>query len=121
MDIENIEQLVNHNKLGASWEGFALECVCRSIGKRDEEIYFWRTHAGAEIDLFWQKSGKNWGVEFKYKDAPRLTKSMKTVMEDLKLEHMWVIYPGSDIYKLAENITVLPLRQIPIKWQYTSN
>lgn len=118
MAIETMEQLLSHHKLGASWEGFALECVCRSIGKRDQEFYFWNTHAGAEMDLCWQDGGKNWGVEFKYLDAPRLTKSMKIVVDDLDLEHLWVVYPGSEFYKLAENITVLPLKNISDKWDY---
>lgn len=119
MAIENLEQLTAHNKLGASWEGFALECVAKSVGKRDEEMYFWSTHSGAEVDLFWQKGGKNWGVEFKYMDAPRLSKSMQIALTDLELEHLWVVYPGDDRYRLANNITALPLKQIPIRWEFT--
>ena len=118
MSIENLEQLLSHNKLGASWEGFALECLCKSIGMRNEELYFWRTHAGAEIDLFWQRRGKNWGAEFKYADAPRMTKSMQIAIKDLNLENLWVVYPGREEYKLAENINVLPLFKIPPIWQY---
>ncbi len=72
MSIESVDQLLSHNKLGASWEGFALECVCQSIGKRKEQLYFWITHSGAELDLFWVEKGKNWGIEFKYLDAPGL-------------------------------------------------
>ncbi|MCX5894489.1 MAG: ATP-binding protein [Proteobacteria bacterium] len=118
MAIESREQLLTHNKLGASWEGFALECVCGSIGKRAEEMYFWRTHAGSELDLFWQHGGKSWGVEFKHVDAPHLTKSMEIAIEDLHLAHLWVIYPGTDQYKLSKKITVLPLKDIPDYWQY---
>ncbi len=90
------------------------------FGKRNEELYFWRTHAGAEIDLFWQSRGKNWGAEFKYVDAPRMTKSMQVAIKDLNLENLWVVYPGREDYKLAENITVLPLFKIPAIWQYTN-
>jgi len=113
MGIETLNQLYSHNKLGASWEGFALECICRSIGKRDQEFYFWNIHSGAELDLFWQYGGKNWGVEFKYADAPRLTKSMKIALKNLELEHLWVVYPGKETYKLSENITAVPLKDIP--------
>jgi predicted AAA+ superfamily ATPase len=118
MSIETIENLLSHNKLGASWEGFALEHICRSIGKNDREYYFWSTYTGAEIDLFWQNKGKNWGVEFKYTDAPKLTKSIKIASLDLKLEHLWVVYPGNEKYRLAENITVLPLAMIEEEWMY---
>ena len=118
ISIENQDQLLSHNKLGASWEGFALECTSSSIGKRNEELYFWGTHAGGEIDLFWQGKGKNWGAEFKNMDAPRRTRSMNTAIEDLNIEHLWVIYPGKETYKLAANITVMPLSEIPATWHY---
>ena len=118
MNIDTLEQLMTHPKLGASWEGFALDTLCRSLDKRDDELYFFATHTGSELDLFWQGSGRNWGAEFKYSDAPRLTKSMKTVVEDLDLSHLWVIYPGDRSYRLDENITVIPLTQISETWQY---
>lgn len=120
MSIESREQLNLHPKLGASWEGFALELACRSIGRRDPEYYFWRTHAGAELDLFWQHGGKNWGIEFKYMDAPRLSASLASASESLNLQHLWVVYPGKTAYKLSPNITVLPLEQIEENWRYPS-
>ena len=103
------KQLMEHNKLGASWEGFALECVSHSIKQKDNELYFWATHNGAELDLFWQHNGKNWGIEFKYQDALQITKSMRVAVEDLSLAHLWVIYPGTQAYTLDKKITVLPL------------
>ena len=84
------------------------------LNKKSEELYFWRTHAGAELDLYWKQHGKSYGIEFKYNEAPKTTKSMKIVIEDLKLTHLWVIYPGKDLYKLDDKITVLPMGQIDI-------
>lgn len=110
--IETTKQLHAWPRLGASWEGFALECVCRTLGKRDSELYFWNTHAGAELDLFWQHKGKNWGLEFKYEDAPRLTRSMRIAIEDLQLSKLWVVYPGKKMYPLGKNISVLPLDMV---------
>jgi len=118
LSIETAKQLSVHNKLGASWEGFALECVAKSLGKRDQELFFWHTHAGAELDLFWQSKGKNWGVEFKYCDAPTITKSMRVAIKDLNLTHLWIIYPGNKRYSINKNITVLPLKDIPAIWKY---
>ncbi len=112
------EELLTHTKLGASWEGFALECLIRSIGKRNEEVFFWSTHSGAEVDLFWQHQGKNWAAECKYMDAPKKSLSMQSALEDLGLAHLWVIYPGSREYRLAERITVLPLSSISDPWSY---
>ena len=120
MGIDSMDALLGHPKLGASWEGFALENVCFCLGKREEELAFYRTHGGAELDLFWKHGGRNWGVEFKFADAPRKTKSMDVVREDLNLAHLWVVYPGRDRYRLSEDITVLPLRDIRPGWEYGS-
>jgi predicted AAA+ superfamily ATPase len=118
MAIDTMDQLLSHNKLGASWEGFAFEQVFRAIGKSSEDVYFWSTHSGAEIDLFWTHGGKNWGVEYKYSDAPKATKSMVVALEDLNLHHIWVVYPGKDRYSLQKNITVLPIKEISGSWDY---
>ncbi len=116
--IETPDQLYASPRLGASWEGFALDCVCRTLEKEDGDLYFWNTHAGAELDLFWQARGQSWGVEFKYEDAPRLTRSMKTAVEDLKLEQLWVVYPGKAAYPLTEKIRVIPLADVRDTWNY---
>ncbi len=116
--IETQEALFRHPKLGSSWEGFALDCVWRSIGKPDEQAYFWATHSGAEVDLFWQHDGKHWACEFKFADAPTITKSMLYAISTLNLEKLWVIYPGSTKYQIHEQIEVLPLKEISGKWVY---
>ena len=118
LSIETPDQLHASPRLGASWEGFALDCVCRTLDKEDGGLYFWHTHAGAELDLFWQSGGRNWGVEFKYEDAPRLTRSMKAALEDLELERLWVVYPGKAAYRLTEKAQVLPLTDIRETWNY---
>ena len=117
--IENFKQLQSHPKLGASWEGFVIQNVARSLKKRNEELAFYHTHAGSELDLFWQNKGKSWGIECKYQDAPTITKSMKIVIKDLQLSHLWVIYPGKEKYQLEKNITVLPAEQMPAVWKYS--
>ncbi len=116
--IETMDQLRTHPKLGASWEGFALESVCRVLEKSNQELFFFNTHSGVELDLLWQKVGKTWGVEFKYADAPRMSRSMKTVMEDLGLAGLWVVYPGKTAYRLEKNIFVVPLGDLGDSWDY---
>ena len=64
------------------------------------------------MDLLWQAKGKNWGAEFKYGDAPKLTKSMQSASGDLQLAHLWVIYPGEKIYPVAAKVTAVPLKAI---------
>jgi predicted AAA+ superfamily ATPase len=107
LGIPDADGLLTHPKSGASWEGFALEQMLR-IAKPDE-AYFWATHAGAELDLLMLKDGRRVGVEFKHMDAPRLVPSMRTAMKDLRLEALYVVYPGSRRYSLAERIEAVPL------------
>ena len=110
--INTLSELSSHPKLGASWEGFALEEVVSWLSKRDNEVFFYASHSGVEVDLFWQENGRKWGAEFKFADAPKATKSMHQAIEDLALNHLWVIYPGDRVYSLTEKITVLPLAQL---------
>ena len=84
----------------ASWEGFALEQVLSLTGDRD--AHFWATHAGAELDLLVNWGGRKYGFEFKYGDAPSLTKSMHTALHDLKLERLFVVHPGQDSYVMND-------------------
>lgn len=107
--IRSLAELHAHPKLGASWEGFAVEQVLRALRAAPGETYHWGTHAGAELDLLWVCGGRRWGFEVKYADAPRTTKSMRSAMESCRLERLFVIYPGSEEYDLDERISVLPL------------
>jgi len=68
--------------------------------------------------LYWEFQGKSWGIECKYTDAPSITKSMNIALEDLKLSHLWILYPGTTSYDLANNITVLSIADLPAQWQY---
>ncbi len=104
--------LRTHPRYGASWEGFALEQALIAHGERD--AYFYGTQRGAELDLLLLRRGQRWGFEFKCTDAPKTTKSMHVALDDLKLEHLWVVYPGTLRYSLTEKITALPLREIGI-------
>lgn len=119
LTIDQEKDLQTHPKVGASWEGFALETVIRSLGLNAQEVFFWGTHAGAELDLFWQAKGRNWGVEFKYGDAPKLTKSMQSALVDLQLARLWVVYPGEKVYPLAAEVTAVPLKAIKLNQNKT--
>ncbi len=105
--IESRDALLSHPKLGASWEAYCMEQILTLVGSH--EAYFWATHAGAELDLLLFRKGKRLGVEFKYMDAPRMTPSMKRASEDLKLDKLLVVYPGSLSFPLDRNMDVLSL------------
>jgi len=111
LHLHSADDLLAHPKLGASWEGFAMEQVMAAFGTR--EAYFWATHGGAELDLMLIIHGRRYGFEFKVGDAPGTSRSMHIALADLGLEHLWIVYPGSEGYELDKRISVLPLREIP--------
>ena len=110
LGLESMDDLVRHPIYGPSWEGFALEQTLIALGAR--QAYFWGTHRGAELDLLLLRAGRRWGFEFKCTDAPRTTKSMHIVIDDLGLERLWVVYPGDLEYPLTEKIAAVPLKKI---------
>ena len=107
LGLESMRDLAGHPRYGASWEGFALEQVLLAHG--DRESYYYATKRGAELDLLLRRRGRHWGFEFKASETPRVTKSMHVVLRDLKLEHLWVVYPGPSEYPMHDRITALPL------------
>ena len=102
--------LQNHPKSGASWEGYAIEEVLKVV--KPDESYFWATHNGAELDLLLLKDGRRIGVECKRMDAPRLTPSMRTALEDLELDQIFVIYPGSLSFPIVERVSALSISEL---------
>jgi hypothetical protein len=111
LGIDSVHTLMGHPKAGASWEGFALEQTLIHLGARN--AFFWRTHAGAELDLLVTLDGKRYGFEFKLSDAPGTTRSVHAAIESLGLEHLFVIYPGTAAYPLASHIRAVPLTDLP--------
>ena len=110
LDIAGMGDLWGHPRLGASWEGFTLEQVLSTL--RGTEAYFWATQGGAELDLLFFSGGRRFGVECKFSEAPKVTKSMHSALTDLSLTHLWVIYPGTARYPAHEKITMLPLVEV---------
>ena len=107
LGIADRRDLENHPKVGASWEGYAVEEVIKAL--QPDETYYWATYNRAELDLLLFKKGQRIGVECKRTDAPVLTPSMRIAMADLKLDHLYVVYPGEKAYTLGKKIEVVPL------------
>jgi hypothetical protein len=110
LDIPDKHSLFGHPKVGASWEGFALEQALQIL--HPNAAYFWGTHAGAELDLVFQFQGNRYGMEIKFNEAPSLTPSMRIAASELALSHLWIVYPGDETYPVAKNITTLPLKNL---------
>ena len=110
LGITNQRDLEHHPKVGASWEGYAVEEILKAL--QPDEAYFWATHNGAELDLLLFKDGRRIGVECKRSDAPTLTPSMRTALTDLKLDELIVVYPGEKRYRLTQQVEVVPLAKL---------
>ncbi|NNN06951.1 MAG: ATP-binding protein [Elusimicrobia bacterium] len=112
LGVRDERELPHHPKMGASWEGFALEEIIRSSGATAEEVYFWATHSAAELDLLIVKDGKRRGYEIKFADVPRPTKSMRIALADLRLDSLTIVYPGDKSFRLDKRIDALGLSQL---------
>ena len=110
LGIRTDAELLQHPKCGASWEGYAVEETLKLV--EPDDAYFWATHQGAELDLLLLKDGRRLGVEIKRTDAPTLTPSMRIALDDLRLEHLIVLYPGTRRYALSLRATVVPLSHL---------
>jgi predicted AAA+ superfamily ATPase len=110
LGLSNGSEILSHPKVGASWEGYAIEQTIQLV--RPDAAYFWATHTGSELDLLLMKGGHRYGVEVKFQDAPRITPSMRIALSELQLDHLTVLYPGDQRYTLDRHITVVPLASV---------
>jgi predicted AAA+ superfamily ATPase len=115
LGITDEASLLSHPKCGASWEGFALSEVLRHTHAQRDESYFWALHSGAELDLLLVRNGKRLGFEVKLTRSPKVTPSMRTALQTLELEHLYVICHAPDQnapWSLSQGITALPLQAL---------
>ena len=102
-------QLEGHPVVGGSWEGFVIEQVLARLPNANP--FYWRTQAGAELDLLLFLKGRRIGIEIKRADAPTMTPSMVSALNDLELHRLLVIYPGSTRYRLGHKVEVMSLAE----------
>lgn len=110
LGIRTFRELEGHPTLGASWEGLVLEELLARVSERD--VFFWSTHAGAELDFVWRRGNRLVGFEAKWSDAPAMTKSMHIAVADLELAHLYVVYPGPRRYRLDRRVEVIPIGEL---------
>ena len=107
LNLASQRDIEGHPKLGASWEGFVIDQIVQQLAVRSEEIYYWRTHTGAELDLLIVRGHLRLGFEVKRTTAPAITPSMRNAMQDLKLKSLTVVHAGDETFPLAKNIQAL--------------
>jgi hypothetical protein len=108
LQIETLNDLIGHNITGASWEGFVIEQIM-GVTPQNAGISFYRTAAGAELDLVVQLGQKSIGFEIKFSSAPKLTKGFWLACEDAGVSHAYVVAPVQEGYRIAENVEVVPV------------
>lgn len=111
LGLKTFEQLMSYPRFGFSWEGFAMEEIIRAA-RAERDAFFYRTHAGTELDLLLMRGGRNYGFEIKFQDRPQVTRSMHIAIEDLKLDKLWIVYGGDRSYPLSGKIETLPLTAV---------
>jgi len=110
LGIRTTRDLLSHPKMGASWEGYAIEEILKAV--RPDDAYFWATYQGAELDLLLFLKGRRIGIEIKRTDAPTMTPSMRSALHDLKLDRLFVAYPGLRTYAMGDKTIAMPLSQL---------
>jgi predicted AAA+ superfamily ATPase len=110
LGINSLKALLTHPKIGASWEGFAIEQVL--MREPHDEAFFWSTHQEAEIDLLLRRGDMLLGIECKRTDTPRITSSIRIALEDLGLQRVVVLYPGTKRFPISNEVEAVPLRLI---------
>lgn len=106
--IQTINDLIGHPITGSSWEGFAIEQLIGGAS-RNADISFYRTAAGAELDLVVQAGQKTIGFEMKFSSAPKVTKGFWQACEDVGVARAYVVAPVRNAYRLADNVEVVPV------------
>ena len=112
LDVDTMRGLERHPKIGASWEGFLLEAVIHQLGARARDCYFWATHTGAELDLMITSRGRRYGFEIKRTTSPKITPSMRSALEDLRLTRLDVIYAGTETFPLSKRIRAVAAQRL---------
>jgi predicted AAA+ superfamily ATPase len=112
LGIGDMGQMVTHPRLGASWEGFAIEQIIRLSGVGEKEAFFWGIHNQAELDLLLFQRGSRQGFEVKYTDAPKRTAAQRQAIEQLGLDALTVVIPGEADFPLGEKLRVRGLARL---------
>ncbi len=112
LDIKTKGQLDETPRSGASWEGFLLQTVTQQLGVASRQCHFWATQQGAELDLLVMDGRRRIGFEFKRTASPTVTPSMRSAIESLKLEQLFVVHAGADSFPLSAKIRAIAAAQV---------
>ncbi len=110
--LDRIDQILGHPIVGMSWEGHVIETLLRVAPPRTQPS-FYRTAAGAEIDLVLELPGDQlWAIEIKRGAVPKIQKGVRIALQDLQPTRAFVVYSGSDQYPKGEGIEAIGLHEL---------
>lgn len=112
LQIDSMDALLGHPKVGASWEGAMLAQAVQHLGAEPEERFFWSTHAGAELDLLVVRGRQRIGVELKHTSTPAPTPSMHIAIRDLRLDRLYVIHAGKESFPIGERMIAVAAKRL---------
>ena len=109
LNLTTLDDVLGHPVVGASWEGFALENML-SVMPDGATSWFYRTAAGAEIDLVIEQGlRQRIAIEIKRSLAPSVSKGFHLGCGDIKAKHRYIVYPGAEKYPISNGVIVMPL------------
>ena len=111
LGIQGMDGLMSHPVMGYSWEGYVLEHICQ-LAPRGAEVMFYRTAAGAEMDVVVQAGSRTTCFEIKSSSAPKVTQGFHNAVQDLKPTRTYIVAQVENRYAFAERIEVIPLTDI---------
>lgn len=109
LELEDLDHLLGHPAVGASWEGYAMEEILRMAP--EARAFFYRTHAGTELDLVLERGRRRMVFEFKRSSAPSPTRGFWQGLEDLNIKQARIVAPVTSSWPLAEGVKVIPLNE----------
>ena len=112
LELQTLNDLLGHPVSGLSYEGHCIASLVQAAGTR-RAPYFYRTHAGAEIDLVLEQGGRPAiAIEIKRSTAPSLDKGFGVACDDLGITERYVVYPGTERFPLRQGATALGRREL---------
>ncbi len=112
LGISSLRDLERHPRSGASWEGFVLKNLIRVFGRKGSQFYFWAAHTGAKVDLIVQSGSQLRGFEIRRTSAPRITRSVRSALENLSLTRMDVVHAGPASFTLDRRVRAISAERL---------
>lgn len=114
LDLPDRTAVERHPSLGASWEGFVISQIVAATRARPDQLYYWATHSGAELDLAVMRGTERVGFEIKRTSAPRLTVGLRSAIETLRIDRAYLVHAGDSSFPMGHGVEALAARELAV-------